>query len=188
MRWWAVGWMVAGVVAIAACSSSSDGDAPAGPSGSRSVKPPTGASAGTPAGPSTSETASPTAGNPSAPTSTPSSAVPGCAAGHVKVAVSPGDRGGRQLCVRPGTGISLVLQPRADDKRWRGVQSSAPVFVLVSGWRVDADGTAHATLRCAGTRAGKAKITALAKAPDVAGAADGAFTLDISVVPYPRQG
>jgi hypothetical protein len=53
---------------------------------------------------------------------------------------------------------------------------------------VDADGTAHATLRCAGTRAGKAKITALAKAPDVAGAADGAFTLDISVVPYPRQG
>lgn len=68
------------------------------------------------------------------------------------------------------------------------MQSSAPVFVLVSGWRVDADGTAHATLRCAGTRAGKAKITALVKAPDVAGAVDGAFTLDISVVPYPRQG
>ncbi|KUJ34773.1 acetyl-CoA synthetase [Streptomyces sp. NRRL F-5122] len=106
----------------------------------------------------------------------------------MKVAVSPGDRGGRQLCVRPGTGISLVLQPRADDKRWTGVRSSAPVFVLVSGWWVDADGTAHATLRCAGTRAGKAKITGLAKAPDVAGAADGAFTLDISVVPYPREG
>lgn len=188
MRRWAVGWMVAGMVAIAACSSSADGDAGAGPSGSRSVKPPTGASARMPAGPSTSETASPTAGNPSAPAGTPSSAVPGCAAGHVKVAVSPGDRGGRQLCVRPGTGISLVLQPRADDKRWRDVHSSAPVFILVSGWRVDADGTAHATLRCAGTRAGNAKITALAKAPDVAGAADGAFTLAISVVPYPRQG
>jgi hypothetical protein len=53
---------------------------------------------------------------------------------------------------------------------------------------VDADGTAYATLRCAGTRAGKAKITGLAKAPDVAGAAHGAFTLDVSVVPYPREG
>ncbi|MGI5133711.1 acetyl-CoA synthetase [Streptomyces sp. CA-106110] len=68
------------------------------------------------------------------------------------------------------------------------MQSSAPVFVLVSEWRVDADGTAYATLRCAGTRAGKARITGLAKAPDVAGAAHGTFTLDVSVVPYPREG
>ncbi|MFJ5534822.1 hypothetical protein [Streptomyces sp. NPDC093261] len=53
---------------------------------------------------------------------------------------------------------------------------------------MDADGTAYATLRCAGTRAGRARITALAKAPDVAGAARGAFTLDVSVVPYPKEG
>jgi hypothetical protein len=75
-----------------------------------------------------------------------------------------------------------------DDKRWTAVLSSAPVFVLPSEWRLAPDGTAHASLRCAGTRAGEAKVTALAKAPDVAGAARVAFTLDVSVVPYPREG
>ena len=84
--------------------------------------------------------------------------------------------------------VALVLAPRADDKRWTTVRSSAPVFVLPSGWRVDADGTGRASLRCAGTRAGTAKVTALAKAPDVAGAARVAFTLDVTVVPYPREG
>ncbi|WP_257041610.1 acetyl-CoA synthetase [Streptomyces sp. TLI_55] len=84
--------------------------------------------------------------------------------------------------------ISLVLKPRTDDKRWTAARSSAPVFVLMSGWRVDADGTAHASLRCAGTRGGSAKVTASAKAPDVAGAARVAFTLDIKVVPYPQEG
>ncbi|MER6083022.1 acetyl-CoA synthetase [Streptomyces sp. NPDC013157] len=68
------------------------------------------------------------------------------------------------------------------------MRSSAPASVLVSAWRVDGDGTAHASLRCAGTRGGTATVTALAKAPDVAGAAGGAFTLDVTVVPYPREG
>ncbi|MFI1562884.1 acetyl-CoA synthetase [Streptomyces sp. NPDC020490] len=94
----------------------------------------------------------------------------------------------RRVCVRPGTVVSLVLRPRTDDKRWTAVRSSAPVFVLVSGWRVDADGTAHASLTCAGTRGGSAEITALAKAPDVAGAARGAFVLDMTVTPYAREG
>jgi hypothetical protein len=84
--------------------------------------------------------------------------------------------------------VELVLRPRLDDKRWTAVRSSAPVFVLVSGWQVGADGTARASLRCAGTRAGAAEITAPAKAPDVAGAAGVAFTLDVSVVPYPKEG
>jgi hypothetical protein len=188
MRWWAVGGMVAGMVVLAACSGSTDGGSAPGPSGSRSAEPSAGAPTHTSASASMGETASPTAGSPSVPASVPSTSVKGCAAGHVKVAVSPGDRVERQLCVRPGTTVSLVLRPRADDKQWTGVQSSAPVFVLVAGWRVDADGTAYATLRCAGTRAGKAKITGLAKAPDVAGAAHGAFTLDVGVVPYPREG
>ncbi|MDX2679977.1 acetyl-CoA synthetase [Streptomyces soliscabiei] len=68
------------------------------------------------------------------------------------------------------------------------MRSSAPVFVLVSGWRLDADGTAHATLRAAGTRGGSARITALAKAPDIAGAAKAAFILDVNVVPFTREG
>ncbi|WP_322657309.1 acetyl-CoA synthetase [Streptomyces justiciae] len=84
--------------------------------------------------------------------------------------------------------VSLVLKPRTDDKRWTAARSSAPVFVLLSGWRVDADGTAHALLRCAGTRGGSARVTASAKAPDVAGAARVAFTLDVNVVLYPREG
>lgn len=90
--------------------------------------------------------------------------------------------------MRPGTVISLVLKPRTDDKRWTAARSSAPVFVLVSGWRVDADGTAYASLRCAGTRGGSAQVTASAKAPDVAGAARVAFTLEIGVVRYAQEG
>ncbi|MHB9863197.1 acetyl-CoA synthetase [Streptomyces sp. YIM S03343] len=68
------------------------------------------------------------------------------------------------------------------------MRSSAPVFVLVSGRRLDADGTAHATLRSAGTRGGSAYVTALAKAPDVAGAARVAFTLDVKVTWYTQEG
>ncbi|MEU2779726.1 acetyl-CoA synthetase [Streptomyces sp. NPDC007162] len=106
----------------------------------------------------------------------------------MEVSVAAGEPVRRQLCVRPGTVVSLVLRPRADDRRWTGVRSSAPALVVVSGWRVDADGTARATLRSAGTRGGRAEVTAQAKAPDVAGAARVAFTLDVAVVPYAREG
>ncbi|MDX3746507.1 hypothetical protein [Streptomyces sp. AK08-02] len=58
----------------------------------------------------------------------------------------------------------------------------------MSEWQLKADGSARASLRCAGTRGGTARITATAKAPDVAGAARVAFTLDVSVVPYTTQG
>jgi hypothetical protein len=84
--------------------------------------------------------------------------------------------------------VTLTLRPRTDDRRWTAVHSSAPVFVLPSGWRIDADGTAHATLSCAAVRAGAAEVTVLAKAPDVAGAARTAFTLHVSVVPYAKEG
>lgn len=84
--------------------------------------------------------------------------------------------------------MALVLKSRTDDKRWTAVQSSAPVFALVSEWQPESDGSARASLRCAGTRGGTAKITATAKAPDVAGAARVAFTLHVSVVPYTTQG
>ncbi|OXY91792.1 acetyl-CoA synthetase [Streptomyces diastatochromogenes] len=92
------------------------------------------------------------------------------------------------MCVRPGAVVTLVLRPRVDDKRWTGVVSSAPALVVPAGWQVDADGTAHATLRCAGTRGGAARVTVSAKAPDVAGAPRGVFTLDVNVVPYPQNG
>ncbi|MFF8406823.1 acetyl-CoA synthetase [Streptomyces sp. NPDC015684] len=124
-----------------------------------------------------------------------SPAVPGssaasgrCLAGRAELAVSPGDPVRRRLCVRPGTVVTLVLRPRPDDKRWKTVRSSAPALVVASGWRLDADGTAHATLRCAGTRGGEALVTVTAGAPDVAGAARPAFTLDVRVVPYAREG
>ncbi|MEV7690823.1 acetyl-CoA synthetase [Streptomyces bungoensis] len=104
------------------------------------------------------------------------------------VTVSPGDPVRRRLCVRPGTVVTLVLRARVDDKRWTGVLSSAPALVLVSGWHTAADGGGQAGLRCAGTRGGRAVVTASAKAPDVAGAPRVAFTLDVDVVPYPREG
>ncbi|MEU0207234.1 acetyl-CoA synthetase [Streptomyces canus] len=108
--------------------------------------------------------------------------------GRAEVHFSPGDAVVQRLCLRPGAVVSLVLEPRTDDRRWTAVLSSAPAFVLASGWRVDADGTARASLRCAGTRGGTAQVTARAKAPDVAGAARVAFTLHVDVLPYPTQG
>lgn len=68
------------------------------------------------------------------------------------------------------------------------MRSSVPAFAVVSGWKASAEGAARASLRCAGTRGGTARITATAKAPDVAGAARVAFTLDVSVLPYTTQG
>jgi hypothetical protein len=106
----------------------------------------------------------------------------------VKVTVSPGDPARRQVCVRPGAVVSLVLRPRTDGERWTAVRSSAPAFVLPSGWQLDADGTARASLRCAGTRGGAADITALAKEPDLAGAGRLAFTLQVNVVPHTTAG
>jgi len=187
MRWSAGWWVVAGVVVLAACGASTDGGSAGGPSGSRSPTPSTGTSAATSASPSASGSASPTGQSPSVSAPAPSASAAGCAAGHTEVTVSPGDAAELRLCARPGTMVSLVLRPRTDDKRWTTVLSSAPVFVLPAGWQVDADGTARAVLRCASTRAGAAKVTALAKAPDVAGAARVAFTLDVVVVPYPKE-
>ncbi|MFR0357199.1 hypothetical protein [Streptomyces sediminimaris] len=192
MRWWVAGWAVAGLVVLTACGGSSGGTPSAGSSPGRSAEPSSGApshSSGAPV-PAPSSTPPPSAGTSSgsAPGGASSGPAGGCVAGHARVTVSPGDARERRLCARPGTVVSVVLEPRHDDRRWTAVHSSAPVFVVASGWRVDGDGTAHAALRCAGTRGGGAKVTVLAKAPDVAGAAQPAFTLDVSVVPYPREG
>lgn len=165
MRWCAGVWTVVGVAVLVAC----------GTSAGRS--------------PSSSSSVSPTGRSPSAaPSGTPSASPVNCASGRVEVTVSPGHAVVQRLCVRPGTVVSLVLEPRVDDKRWRAVRSSAPVFAVVSGWKANTDGTARASVRCAGTRGGTANITATAKAPDLAGAPRVVFTLDLSVVPYTTQG
>ncbi|MFJ9150429.1 hypothetical protein ACIRP7_20640 [Streptomyces sp. NPDC102270] len=185
-----MGWVIAGMVVLMACGGSSGG-----PSGSGSATPSTGAptsESGAPrttpaASPSVSPTASPTGRSPSASASAPSSPKT-CATGHVDVTVSPDDPPRQQVCVRPGTTVSLVLRPRTDGKRWTAVRSSARVFVLPSGWQLDADGTARASLRCAGTRGGAADITALAKEPDLAGTGSVAFTLQVNVVPHTTAG
>jgi hypothetical protein len=185
MRWWTGAWVVAGVIILAACGDSMGGGTAEGPSGSRSATPSSGAP--THASPSPVPSTSSSGASPSAPATSPSASATGCATGHAELTVTPGSAVDQRLCVRPGTVVSLVLEPRMDDKLWAAVRSSAPVFVLPSGWQVDADGTARASLRCAGTRGGTAEITALAKAPDVAGAARVAFTLDVSVVPYTQE-
>jgi hypothetical protein len=134
------------------------------------------------------------------------------AAGRTELTVGGGAQREERLCVRPGTVVSLVLRARAGE-RWTAVGSSAPVLALPFGWRVDADGTAHAAIRCAGVRAGSADIavtatatapgpapgpalepateteteTAPARAPDLAGPAPVAFTHRLSVVPRPKE-
>ncbi|MEU6351321.1 hypothetical protein ABZ896_18610 [Streptomyces sp. NPDC047072] len=174
MRGWAGVWVIVGVVLVTACGGSTGGGgSTAGPSGDRSGTLSGGTPTHTVAAPSLSPASSPSTGT--------------CVAGHAEVTVSPGDAPRQRVCVRPGTMVSLVLEPRLDDKRWVTVRSSAPVLVVSSDWQVEEDGTARASLRCAGTRGGAAQVTALAKAPDVAGAAKVAFSLDVSVVPYATQ-
>ncbi|MFH8773197.1 hypothetical protein [Streptomyces sp. NPDC017958] len=177
MRWWAGGCVAAAVVVLAGCGAPAGGGGAAGTATSGSDSP----------RPSSPARATESSGGGATPTAGSSASAGSCAAGHVEVTVSPGDRV-RGLCVRPGTVMTLLLRPRLDDKRWTGVVSSAPALVLVSGWQVDPDGTAHATLRCAGTRGGAARVTVSAKAPDVAGAPRGVFTLDVNVVPYAQNG
>ncbi|MFJ5307538.1 hypothetical protein [Streptomyces sp. NPDC088350] len=174
---WAKVWMVAGVFALASCTSSAAGGHGGTPSGSRPAQPSRHTSTPTPTSAPSSRSAT-----------TPPASSGSCAAGHAEVTVGPGDAVERRLCVRPGTVVTLVLKPRTDDRRWTALHSAAPVFVVVSGWQPASDGSARASLRCAGTRAGTARITATAKAPDVAGAARVAFTLDVNVVPYTTQG
>lgn len=183
MRWSAGCWAAAGMVVLAACGGSTGSGPTGGSSENRSPGPSTASGS-----PSASEPASPGVPSPSVSAGTPSASASTCVAGHAEVTVSPGDAVEQRLCARPGTVVSLVLRPRIDDKRWTAVHSSVPVFVLPSGWRVAPDGTARAEVRCAGTRAGIAEVTATAKAPDVAGAARVAFTLHVTVVPHPNQG
>ncbi|MEU4038355.1 hypothetical protein [Streptomyces collinus] len=203
MRGWTGGWKAAVVVVLlAGCGAPAGGGtgADAGPSETAGTG--TGAAesgSSGPARPSQPARSSPARSSPAAPEgATPSrpTRAPGsptapagrCAAGRAEVTVSPGGPARQRLCVRPGTVVTLVLRPRLDDRRWTAVRSSAPALVVPAGWRVDADGTAHAVLRCAGTRGGGAEVTAAARAPDVAGAARPAFTLRLDVVPYAREG
>lgn len=187
MRWWTGVWAVAGAAVLVACGTSAGG--PSGPSGGSggATEPSGGTSTRASAvpSPSPSSSVSPTGRSPSG---NPSGSAASCVSGRAEVHFSPGDAVVQRLCLRPGAVVSLVLEPRTDDRRWTAVLSSAPAFVLASGWRVDADGTARASLRCAGTRGGTAQVTARAKAPDVAGAARVAFTLHVDVLPYPTQG
>lgn len=195
MRWCWAAWVTAAVVGLlAGCGAPTGGGSEAHTGVPQSQGGGTGPSDGVSTGTGPSDGGSlrpsPSTHTAASPPS-PSASLPPtgkCAAGHVEVAVSPGDPVRRELCVRPGAVVTLVLRPRVDDKRWTGVQSSAPALVVPSGWRPELDGTTHAVLRCAGTRGGAARVTVSAKAPDVAGAPQGVFTLDVSVAPYARSG
>lgn len=191
MRWWAGVCAIAAVVVLAGCGASTGRGAGAGTgaSGSRPARPSGSSGASeTPSGPVSPGRTDAPSGGAVTPSGTGSGPSGGCVAGRADVSVAPGDPVRRRLCVRPGTTLTLTLRPRLDDRRWTGVLSSAPALVVASGWRLDADGTAHATLRCAGTRGGTAEVTAAAKAPDIAGAARPVFTLDVDVVPYAQEG
>jgi len=184
MRWWRIGGCVIALVGVLAGCGTSDtgGSATQGPSESPSGRTP----AGSPT--ATSSSVTPSSQAPSASASPPPASGAGCVAGRAQITVSPGDPVRRPVCVRPGTVVSLVLSPRTDGKRWTAVRSSAPALVLVTGRQVAADGTAHVSLRAAGTRGGSAEITVSAKEPDLAGTGGVGFTLAVTVTPYAREG
>ena len=180
MRWWRIGGCVIALVGVlAGCGTSDTG-------GSAAKGPSEGPSRGTSAGTSAPTSVPPSSQAPSA--SAPQPSAGNCLSGQVELTVSPGDPVRRPVCVRSGTAVFLILSPRIDGKRWTAVRSSAPALVLVSGLRVAADGTAHISLRTAGTRGGSAEIGVSAKEPDVAGTGGVAFTLAVTVTPYAREG
>ncbi|MGW4560949.1 hypothetical protein ACWEN3_00630 [Streptomyces sp. NPDC004561] len=131
---------------------------------------------GTPGSPSATESAS----SPSTPTPSAhgtASVSPGCVAGSATVVHNPGDASVHALCVRSGTTVTVVLEPRAHGP-WPRPRSSNPMLALVTSSATDAKGAARVTLRAA--RIGAVTVT---WGPESAPL----FTLRLSVAAYPVQ-
>ncbi|MFE4869771.1 acetyl-CoA synthetase [Streptomyces sp. NPDC056682] len=87
------------------------------------------------------------------------------------------DPAARRLCVRPGTTVTVVLEPRPGGS-WPPPHTSSPMLATVTATATDRDGTSHVTLRAA--RTGSVTITwGPVDAP--------AFTLQLDVAAYPVQ-
>jgi hypothetical protein len=115
-----------------------------------------------------------TAGVPSPP-SEPGSASPGCVAGSATVTHRPGDAAVRDLCVRTGTTVTVVLEPRLEGS-WPRPRSGDPMLALVISTATDSKGVTRVTLRAA--RTGSVSVTwGRQSAP--------AFTLRLSVAACP---
>ncbi|MFI1076228.1 hypothetical protein [Streptomyces puniciscabiei] len=110
---------------------------------------------------------------------TPAPATPssGCAAGSATVVHGSGDASVQHLCVRSGTTVTVVLEPRAHGS-WPQPRSSNPMLALVTSSTTDRTGVTRVTVRTA--RIGEVTVT---------WGAEGAprFTLRLSVAAYPVQ-
>ncbi|MEU8975336.1 acetyl-CoA synthetase [Streptomyces monashensis] len=107
-------------------------------------------------------------------TATPSS---GCVAGSATVTHSSGDASVESLCVRSGTTVTVVLEPRSQGS-WPQPRSSNPMLALVASSVADGKGGLRVTVRAA--RIGAASVT---WGPENAPL----FTLRLSVAAYPVQ-
>ncbi|MFE9448055.1 hypothetical protein [Streptomyces sp. NPDC006739] len=166
-------WFMAAVVAVAclltACGS---GGTSGGTSGGGSGSP----SGSTPPRPSADpHPTTPSAGGTG--TAPPGTRSPGCEAGSAAITHRAGDASVRSLCVRSGTTVTVVLEPRTHGP-WPPPRSSNPMLALVTSSTTDGQGGARVTVRAA--RIGAASVTwGPEKAP--------LFTLRLSVAAYPVQ-
>ena len=105
------------------------------------------------------------------------SATPGCLAGSTTITHGPEDPATRTLCVRSGTTLTVILNPRPQGA-WPQPRSSNPMLALVTSTAVDDSGGSRVTVRAA--RIGSATVTWGPRSAPL-------FTLRLSVAAYPVQ-
>lgn len=142
--------------------------------------------AGRPTGPAAGRPTSAPAATSRAPEAT-ASATLSRGAGRLAVTVHPDAPALQRLTVRPRAVVSLVLRPRPG-LRWTSLTSDAPSHAIVSRWRIDADGSAHAEISA--TRGGSAVISARARSMDSTDVESDPprWRLRLAVAPVPIQG
>ncbi|WP_369393414.1 hypothetical protein AB5J72_42095 [Streptomyces sp. CG1] len=108
-----------------------------------------------------------------------SSGTPGtrCVTGAATVSHSSGDASVRDLCVRSGTTVTVILARRPRGT-WPQPRTSNPMLALVTSTATDGTGVTRVTVRAA--RTGSVTVT---WGPDSAPV----FTLRLSVAAYPVQ-
>lgn len=99
------------------------------------------------------------------------------AAGSATITHSVQDASVQDLCVRSGTTVTVVLEPRAHGS-WPQPRTSNPMLALVTSTATDGNGLTRVTVRAA--RTGAVTVT---WGPESAPL----FTLRLSVAAYPVQ-
>ncbi|EST35165.1 hypothetical protein [Streptomyces roseochromogenus] len=109
--------------------------------------------------------------------SSPGTPRPRCVTRSATLTHGPGEPSVHDLCVRSGTTVTVILQPRPQGP-WPRPRTSNPMLALVTSTATDGKGATRVTVRSA--RTGSVTIT---WGPD----STPVFTLRLSVAAYPVQ-